>query len=225
MMDCYNNETLPSDPSKEQQQQLVYNTWASENGTFVVSPRKQSDVTFNASGLGFFTNSFSSTLCQIIKYRIESVKTSSLTNISSTVWESIIKFENDTSILTLTNYTGVDPQMLGTTYVYLQARTNNKESLPLKFLTLGLTQFQCSNTSIVTPRAELPVMRAKFTRYDWFNGNLTFSEIKPVTLDMKTGFFDTGIHTNCSLTNFTLTKIKNLMGESPQHKLDLVFQV
>lgn len=62
-------------------------------------------------------------MCPIIKYRLESVKTTGLTNITSTLWENMIKFDNDTSILTLANYTGVDPQMLGTTYVYLQART------------------------------------------------------------------------------------------------------
>lgn len=76
-----------------------------------------------------------------------------------------------------------------------------------------MIEFKCSNTSIVTPPKELPVMRAEFIRYDWFTGKITFDKIKPVTLSMVTGFFDTGLHTNCSLTNFTLTKVKNLLGE------------
>lgn len=30
---------------------------------------------------------------------------------------------------------------------------------------------------------------------------------------MSTGFFDTALHKNCTLTNFTLTKVRTLLGE------------
>lgn len=97
---------------------LYYNSWASSNGTKVVRPQNTSENSFNVSSLGFFSHVFKATQCPITNYRLESVRSGG-TIVDSAAYENVIGFNNETTVLTVANYSGVNPQMLGTTDVFI----------------------------------------------------------------------------------------------------------